>query len=153
MKTRTSLRRLLPASFILLGCWLLAAVALRAQPGATGTIQGRVFNPTSQEYVRNAEVRLVGSNQVTYTENDGAFTLAGVPVGTATVTITYTGYNTVNETVQVSAGQVAVREINLVSTRPAPRPPAAARSSSCRPSPSPPSARATPRPSWTSAAT
>ncbi len=122
MKTRTSLRRFMPASFLLLGCWLLAAVALRAQPGATGTIQGRVYNPTSQEYVRNAEVRLVGTNQVTYTENDGAFTLTGVPVGSATVTITYTGYNTVNETVQVSAGQIAVREINLVSTQAGPAP-------------------------------
>jgi TonB-dependent receptor len=95
--------------------WLFTSLCLFAQ--GTGSIQGRVYNPTSQEYVRNAEVRLSGSNQVVYTENDGTFTLSNVPAGTATVTITYTGYNTVNETVSVTAGQTATREINLVSTQ------------------------------------
>ncbi len=95
--------------------WFAIVVAAQAQ--GTGTIQGRVFNPTSQEYVRNAEVRLANSNQQTYTESDGSFTLSNVPAGVATVTITYTGYNTAAETVNVTAGQVATREINLVSTQ------------------------------------
>jgi iron complex outermembrane receptor protein len=101
----------------LAGCWLAAALTSVAQTTGAGSIQGRVFNPISQEYVRNAEVRLTGSNQVTYTENDGSFTLTNVPAGAATVTITYTGYNTVVETVTVSAGQIATREINLISTQ------------------------------------
>ncbi len=95
--------------------WLATVTATFAQ--TTGTVQGRVYNPTSQEYVRNAEVRLAGTNQVTYTESDGTFTLSNVPAGAATVTITYTGYNTVNESVTVTAGQTATREINLVSTQ------------------------------------
>ncbi len=89
--------------------------ALHAQSAATGTIQGRVYNPASKEYVRDAEIRLEGTNQVAYTENDGSFHFRNVPAGPAAITITYTGYNTVKESFTVSAGQPAVREINLTS--------------------------------------
>jgi len=98
---------------IVLG-WLVVS-GLYAQTAATGSIQGRVYNPASQEYVRNAEVRLDGTNEVTYTENDGAFRFANVPAGPAAITVTYTGYNTVKEAFTVTAGQPSVREINLVS--------------------------------------
>ena len=40
---------------------LLAAVAFAAD-AATGAIQGRVFNPATQEYVRNAEITVAGGN-------------------------------------------------------------------------------------------
>jgi iron complex outermembrane receptor protein len=116
----TSLRRLL--SFVALACSVLAAGSLSAQSAATGSIQGRIFNPASQEYVRNAEVRLDGTNQVTYSENDGSFQFANVAAGTAAITVTYTGYNTVKESFTVTAGQPAVREINIVSASAAPAP-------------------------------
>lgn len=96
-----------------------AALALRAQTG-TGTIQGRVYNPASQEYVRNAEVRLEGTNQVTHTESDGTFSFAGVAAGEAKITVSYSGYNTVTESFTVTAGRPAVREISLTSTAAAP---------------------------------
>ena len=90
---------------------LLCAASLHAQ--STGTITGRVFNPATGEYVRNAEVRLHGSDQVVTTENDGSFTLMNVPAGTATVVVNYTGYTPATETVSVTAGQTATREINI----------------------------------------
>jgi iron complex outermembrane recepter protein len=99
-------------------CWLASILAVHAQ--GTGSIRGRVFNPVAQEYVRNAEVRLDGTNQVTYTENDGSFQFENVPAGPAAVTITFTGYNTVKESFTVAPGQPAVREINLVSAAAAP---------------------------------
>ncbi len=100
--------------------WLAAALTASAQD--TGTIQGRVFNPVSKEYVRDAEVRLDGTNQVTYTEGDGSFSFANVPAGSAAITVNYTGYNVVKESFTVTAGQAAVREINLTSTAAAPAP-------------------------------
>jgi iron complex outermembrane recepter protein len=100
------------AAFVL--AWLAAALFAQAQ--GTGTIQGRVFNPVSKDYVRNAEVRLDGTNQVTYTEGDGSFQFIGVAAGSASITVNYSGYNTVKETFTVAAGQTAVREINLTST-------------------------------------
>ena len=53
--------------------WFAAVAAALAQTAGTGSVQGRVYNPGAQEYVRNAEVRLEGTNQVTYTESDGSF--------------------------------------------------------------------------------
>ncbi|MEO7796777.1 MAG: TonB-dependent receptor, partial [Opitutaceae bacterium] len=88
----------------------------QTSPEGTGVVQGRVFNPVSQEYVRNAEVRLEGTNQVTYTENDGSFRFNQVAAGPASLAVTYTGYNPMKETFTVTPGQATVREINLAST-------------------------------------
>jgi iron complex outermembrane recepter protein len=111
-------------------CWLKLACLVcgfsvltsfsQAQSASTGIVQGRVFNPSSQEYIRNAEVRLEGTNQVTYTESDGTFSFRDVAPGQTTITVTYSGYTTAKETFTVSAGQTAVREINLTSTAAAP---------------------------------
>ena len=95
-------------------CWIAATV--HAQAPATGTVQGRVYNPASKEYVRNAEVRLEGTNQVTYTENDGSFQFNNVPAGSASISVSYTGYNAVKESFTVSPGQIATREISITST-------------------------------------
>ncbi|HEY1110862.1 MAG TPA: carboxypeptidase regulatory-like domain-containing protein, partial [Opitutaceae bacterium] len=95
--------------------WLATVLSLQAQ--GTGTIQGRVYNPATQQYVRNAEVKLEGTNQLVGTESDGSFTLNNVPAGQARITVTYTGYNTVTETLNVTAGQTATREINITSTQ------------------------------------
>src|SRR5688572_32937473 len=110
MKNHTPIipRWLKPTAVVL--AWLFSTLSVLAQAGGTGTIQGRVFNPVSKEYVRNAEVRLEGTQQVVYTENDGSFQFLNVPAGEAKVSVTYTGYNTANEAFTVSAGQTAVRE-------------------------------------------
>lgn len=113
-------RRLSPILTFALG-WLFAAVGLFAQPAATGTIQGRVYNPVAKEYVGNAEVRLDGTTQVVFTENDGAFRFDNVPAGPASITVNFTGYNSANESFTVTPGLPAVREINLVSTASAPK--------------------------------
>ena len=105
-----------PKSLALILGWVTLLLTAHAQPAATGGIQGRVFNPVSKEYVGNAEVRLEGTNQVTYTESDGTFQFSGVAAGSAAIAVTFTGYNTVRETFSVSAGKTAVREINLTST-------------------------------------
>ena len=97
-------------------CWLALLFNLQAQNAGSGTIRGRIFNPVSKESVRNAEVRLQGTTQLTYSENDGTVEFLNVVAGPAAISITYTGYNAVNESFTVSAGQVAVREINLTSS-------------------------------------
>jgi iron complex outermembrane recepter protein len=91
---------------------LIAAVAF-AQSTGTGTIQGRVFNPATQEYVRNAEITIEGTNLVTYSDSDGSYVLGNVPAGAARVTLTYTGYEPARSTVNVAPGQTAVRDFEL----------------------------------------
>src|SRR5258708_3122110 len=98
----------------LFGCCVLTG-PLSAQP-ARGTVQCRVSNPATQEYIGNAEVRLDGTNQVTFTENDGSFRFDRVAAGPAAITVIFTGYNSVKESFNVTAGQTAVREINLTSS-------------------------------------
>ena len=99
--------------------WLLSVASLHAQSGA-GVVQGRVINPISKEYIRNAEVRLEGTNQVVFTEGDGSFRFDGVNPGEASISVSFAGYNTVKETFTVTAGAPAVREIALTSTVAAP---------------------------------
>ena len=105
-------------AFVSLG---LVSVA-QTTNGPTGSVQGRVYNPTSGDYVRDAEVRLSGSNEVVFTESDGSFRFLQVPAGEATITVNYSGYHAVPETFTVAPGQAAVREITLVSTAAAPPP-------------------------------
>ena len=95
---------------------LLLQPAIHAQSPATGTIKGRVYNPGTREYVRNAEVRLVGSNQIDYSESDGSFEFNNVPAGPASIAVNFSGYQTATESFTVTAGQAAVREINLTSS-------------------------------------
>jgi iron complex outermembrane receptor protein len=140
-------------------CCLLAAFApaLAAQ-SSTGTVNGRIYNPATREYVRNAEIRIAGTSLVTESESDGTFTFPAVPAGSVTLTVTYTGYTAAPDTFTVTAGQTAVREISIASTLAPGAASAAGKGTtdeplSSKPSSSPTSARVTPRPSWSSAAT
>ena len=64
---------------------LSVALSLRAQTSGTGRISGRIFNPATQEYVRNAEISVEGTNVVTFSGDDGSYVLSNVPAGKVTV--------------------------------------------------------------------
>eukprot|EP01035_Chromulina_nebulosa_P045428 gene45428-61551_t len=100
---------------------LVAATALLATgsafaQAATGSISGRIYNPATREYVRNAQVRISGTDLLTESEADGSFTFSAVPAGTVTLTVTYTGYTAAPDTFTVTPGATAVREISIAST-------------------------------------
>jgi len=105
----TALRRLVLASLLLLGL----NSNLAAQPAASGRVTGRIFNPATQEYVRNAEITVEGSNAIAFSGDDGSYVLSGVPSGDVTLTVTYTGYERATSKVTVPAGQTAVRDFEL----------------------------------------
>ena len=100
---------------LFLALLLIAPGRAQAQSGATGIVQGRVYNPATKAYVGNAEVRLAGTERVVFTESDGSFSFAGVPAGAAAVTVTFSGYTPATESFTVSPGLPAVREIILTS--------------------------------------
>ena len=97
---------------------LFTAPFLVAQ-SATGSIQGRVFNPATQEYVRNAELTVVGTNLTTYSADDGSFSLTRVPAGEVTLRVNYTGYASTSAQVSVGAGLTATRDFELKPSGPA----------------------------------
>jgi len=80
-------------------------------------VTGRVYNPTSQEYVRDAEVVIEGTSLQSATEVGGFFTLSNVPAGEVVLTVRFSGYNSVSQTFQVNAGETATREVELLPAR------------------------------------
>ena len=83
---------------------------------ATGVISGRVFNPATGEYIRNAEVRVEGTPQAVITEEGGQYRIANVPAGNVTVEVRYTGYDTQRLQVNVPAGGAATQDFELAGS-------------------------------------
>ncbi len=70
---------------------VLATVTGWAQTNAGANITGRVYNPATREYVRNAEIHIEGTNLVAYSGDEGSYILTNVPAGTVRLTLSYTG--------------------------------------------------------------
>lgn len=102
--------------FLTLSCSVFFGLAprLRAQPAATGTITGRVYNPATKEYVRNAEIRVQGTDRVTYTEDGGVYRLDDVAAGTVVVQVTFTEYETEHARIELAPGATVARDFELV---------------------------------------
>ncbi|MSU49590.1 MAG: TonB-dependent receptor [Opitutus sp.] len=94
---------------------LLVATAAHAQQSG-GTIEGRVFNTGTGEFLENARVTIEGTRLETLTDNLGQYRLSGVPAGAARVRAFYTGLTAETATLTVSAGQIATRDFNLAGT-------------------------------------
>jgi TonB-dependent receptor len=95
---------------------LLVGVSAHAQAPSIGSIEGRVFNPATGEYVRDAEVRIRGTDMVAHTEQDGSFRFHNVPAGEVTLGVAYTGYLPATDAFNVSPGSTATREIQITSS-------------------------------------
>ncbi|WP_158277417.1 TonB-dependent receptor [Opitutus sp. ER46] len=90
-----------------------AASAAQAQQ-TTGTIVGRVYNPVTKEYVRDAEVRVQGTALTAITEAGGYYQLSQVPAGAVTVSVSYVGYPQSQAVVTLAPGGTATRDLELV---------------------------------------
>lgn len=86
---------------------------MRAQAPGVGRIEGRVFNPATNEYVNNAVVTLAGTNLFALSATDGRYSLGNVPAGDATVSVEFTGYDKLESKVAVIAGQTATKDFDL----------------------------------------
>jgi iron complex outermembrane receptor protein len=92
---------------------LALALALPAFAQATGTITGHVFNTVNKEFVRNAEIRVEGTDITAVSEGGGYYTLSRVPAGEVTVTVNYTGLPPVSAKLTVNAGETVSHEFEL----------------------------------------
>lgn len=100
---------------------LVLPVAIRAQAG-TGAITGRVFNPATGEYIRNAQVSVQGTQLAALTEDGGYYRIVNAPAGTFTLEVRYTGYDTAHAEVTVAAGATATKDFELQGSAGAARP-------------------------------
>src|ERR1700730_7099394 len=90
------------------------AVSLRAQTGGTppdivptrqdyGTINGRVTDPVHGA-LRGARIELQPRGLIAVSENEGQFTIPGVPPGTYTLTISYIRFAPFSTPITVTPG-------------------------------------------------
>ncbi|MBI4626729.1 MAG: TonB-dependent receptor [Verrucomicrobia bacterium] len=93
---------------------LLAAVPLSAQ-GSTGTIEGRVQNAVSGDYLNNARISVVGTNRIVFSDSAGDYRIGSLPAGPQTLRISYTGLEAQEITVQVAPGGTVRQDVSLTS--------------------------------------
>ena len=90
---------------------LFAAVPLAGQ--ATGSIRATVTDAVTARPLTGAQVSIQGTGLGALANSSGQVLILNVPVGTQTVVSTLLGYSTVEETVNVTAGQVATVNIAM----------------------------------------
>jgi iron complex outermembrane recepter protein len=90
------------------------ALPLSAQ-SAAGSIEGRVKNAATGEYLNNARVAIKGTMLMAFTDASGSFRLNDVSAGAATLRVFFTGLDEQEVPVQVQAGQTAVLDLSMTS--------------------------------------
>jgi TonB-dependent receptor len=95
------------------GALTLASAAV--QPLA-GTIEGRIYNPVSGEYVRNAEVRVEGTSILVFSGADGTYRISNAPAGAITLSVSYAGYRTSTGAIAIAPGQSVTHNFELSDT-------------------------------------
>ncbi|PAW67357.1 MAG: hypothetical protein B9S34_05545 [Opitutia bacterium Tous-C1TDCM] len=84
-------------------------------PGGLGTVAGRVSHPASGEFLRNAEVQVVGGPSAV-SGDGGVFRLPGIAPGEVTIEVTYTGFRRATAQVRVVAGETTTQNFELTSS-------------------------------------
>ena len=82
---------------------------------ATGSILGRVLDPSNGTYLERVRLTVEGTSFETFTDADGYYRLSNVPVGEVKLKVFYTGMASQIETVPVTAGQASRHDVSLVA--------------------------------------
>ncbi len=85
------------------------------QDQGVGNVTGRVIDPATGEYLRNAIIKLNG-RQVTTSGDRGEFRINGVPAGIQQLSVEYTGFTTVSQSLEIRAGQTAAPVVELFAS-------------------------------------
>lgn len=94
--------------------FVLGIATLSAQAPATGTIEGRIINATNGSYLNNVRVAVQNTLLETTTNQSGNYRIAGVPAGTANLSVTFTGLAPQVKPVAVTAGQAARVDFDML---------------------------------------
>jgi iron complex outermembrane receptor protein len=86
--------------------------------GATGSISGRVLDPSTGRYLNNARVSIEGSSETAFTNQYGEYQLNGVPAGEVKLRVFYTGLGEQSATVTVPANQTVTQNISFQQAGP-----------------------------------
>lgn len=92
---------------------LLCAAPLAAQQGV---VQGRVTDARSGGPVASAQVSVVGTQRGALTQAGGEFRIEGVPAGSQQIQVTFIGFRSATQTVDVIAGQAVTVNFSLATS-------------------------------------
>lgn len=93
------------------GCIVLSGV--RGQVTEIGSIEGRIVNDLNNRALENARVVVEGSLLETYSDAIGRYRFTNVPAGQVRVAVHYTGFQSVSQAVNVTAGQSIQQDYRL----------------------------------------
>ena len=95
-----------------------SSAQVESAPQHVGVVSGSVINPASGNYLRSAIVRIsssAGTRTVT-TDEHGEFQLGGVAAGTVEVLVSFTGFNSERQAIQLAPGENKRVEFSLYSS-------------------------------------
>lgn len=81
----------------------------------TGVIVGNITNKVTGNGLIGAKVEIPALKREAFVDNTGRYILNGIPAGSQTLVVSYTGMDTQTVTVNVTAGQPAVRDFEMSS--------------------------------------
>src|SRR2546430_17417170 len=90
-----------------------AGVGIGAAQQGTGSISGRVLDPTTKRSLVGAQVLVAGTTHRVFSDVKGEFRLSDLPAGELQIRARLIGYGTAAKAVTVSAGQTTTTEIEL----------------------------------------
>ncbi|HYD83688.1 MAG TPA: carboxypeptidase regulatory-like domain-containing protein, partial [Opitutus sp.] len=93
---------------------LLGSISLHAQEGR-GSIQGRVQDPASGDYIANAKVVVAETGQEALTDSTGFYQFTGVRAGDATLRVSYLNFDEMTVQVPVTEGELVVHDFALTN--------------------------------------
>jgi iron complex outermembrane recepter protein len=108
-----------PKLIALMAGWLALAVgpaqinAEDGSPATSGTIEGRVANAVTGEFLNNARVSIADTTLETQTNSFGEYRFTRVPAGSVLVRVNVAGHKPTNATATVVAGTVATLDLHV----------------------------------------
>lgn len=95
---------------------LLSVAALATTASAqNATVTGRVINQGTGEYLKYAQVQVVGTDKSATTEEGGVYTITGVAAGEVKLSASYTGLDTQEVTVTVPAEGTVTKDFSMAT--------------------------------------
>ena len=95
--------------------WFLLGAIAPTVFAATGSIAGNVSNAGTGNLLEGARITLPALRLDTLSDETGRFVLDAVPAGAHEIVVTYLGLDTQKFTVNVTAGQRAIRDFDLTT--------------------------------------
>ena len=81
----------------------------------TGTIRGNVYDADTGEPIIYCDIQLKGTNYGESTDINGFFVMSGIPAGSYTIVISYLGYETLEQNIELKSGGVNFKNYTLHS--------------------------------------